>query len=115
MTTGPAQGRFETDFLGPSRRRIRRGVPEPRGIALAQWALYGRTKRSRAAATGRGGMQAGGEWRVGKPTGGRQSSRLAESPSGPSGGVAALSDRERGRGRPANVAQGALRDGRARA
>ena len=60
-------------------------------------------------------MQAGGEPGAGEPTGERPSCRHTKSPSGHSGGVAAASDGERGRGRPANVAQGRLRDGRARA
>src|SRR5580692_6138697 len=98
-------------FIGPRTS----GAAAPCGIALAQCAPHGRTKRSRGSATGRGRVQAAGEPRVGEQRRPRPFFSSAGSSSGACRGLAPVSDGERGRGRPANVAQGGLRDGRARA
>src|ERR1035438_5621541 len=108
MTTGAAEGRFGDLFPRPFAAPRGAAVFRGRAASRLRCALHGRTKRSRAAARWRAGMQGGGESPVGEPTGGRRCFRYAESPWGDSGWVATASDGERGRGHPANVAQGGL-------
>jgi hypothetical protein len=78
MTTRPLGGAREAGFWVPSSgsRASRRG--RACGIALALWRSHGRTKRSRAAGTGRYRMQAGDEPRAGDPARGRRRRRHAE-------------------------------------